>query len=76
MTTRLLSPDTFKVLRKLLGPRWSGTAKGPVETALGALERDVMSVLWAHSDLAVRDVQTHLQRPMAYTTVMTTLDRL
>ena len=64
------------MLQKLLGPRWSGAAKDPVETALGALERDVMNVLWAHSDVAVRDVQTHLDRSIAYTTVMTTLDRL
>jgi predicted transcriptional regulator len=64
------------VLRKLLGPRWAGAAKDPVETALGTLERDVMNVLWAHSDLAVRDVQTRLGRSIAYTTVMTTLDRL
>jgi predicted transcriptional regulator len=35
-----------------------------------------MNVLWAHSDLAVRDVQARLGRSIAYTTVMTTLDRL
>jgi predicted transcriptional regulator len=35
-----------------------------------------MDVLWAHADLSVRDVQLHLNRPIAYTTVMTTLDRL
>lgn len=64
------------MLRKLLGPRWSGAAKDPVETALGTLERDVMDVLWARADLAVRDVQSRLDRPIAYTTVMTTLDRL
>lgn len=76
MTTRLPSPDTLHVLRKLLGPRWSGAAKDPVETALGTLERDVMDVLWARADLAVREVQSRLGRPIAYTTVMTTLDRL
>jgi predicted transcriptional regulator len=64
------------VLRKLLGARWSGAPKDPVETALGTLERDVMDVLWGRADLSVRDVQLHLNRPIAYTTVMTTLDRL
>lgn len=35
-----------------------------------------MDVLWDGRDLAVRDVQARLERPVAYTTVMTTLDRL
>lgn len=35
-----------------------------------------MDVLWRDGDLAVRDVQAQLARPVAYTTVMTTLDRL
>lgn len=35
-----------------------------------------MDVLWRGADLAVRDVQAQLARPIAYTTVMTTLDRL
>jgi predicted transcriptional regulator len=64
------------VLRKLLGSRWSGAPGDPVETAFGVLERDVMDVLWGEGDLAVRDVQARLARQVAYTTVMTTLDRL
>lgn len=64
------------MLRKLLGARWSGAAGDPVETALGTLEREVMDVLWREGNLAVRDVQARLVRPIAYTTVMTTLDRL
>ena len=35
-----------------------------------------MQVLWAGGDLAVREVQGQLGRVVAYTTVMTTLDRL
>ena len=35
-----------------------------------------MDVLWTDRDLAVRDVQARLPRQCAYTTVMTTLDRL
>lgn len=42
----------------------------------GALERDVMDIMWAGGGLVVRDVQARLARPIAYTTVMTTLDRL
>ena len=64
------------MLRKLLGGRGNGGAGDPVETAFGVLERDVMNVLWTAEDLAVRDVQARLGRPIAYTTVMTTLDRL
>lgn len=44
--------------------------------ALGALERDVMDIMWDGGDFVVRDVQVRLGRPIAYTTVMTTLDRL
>jgi predicted transcriptional regulator len=35
-----------------------------------------MNVIWAGEGLAVRDVQARLARQVAYTTVMTTLDRL
>jgi predicted transcriptional regulator len=47
-----------------------------MKKAFGVLEREVMDVLWTEGDLAVRDVQARLARPCAYTTVMTTLDRL
>lgn len=45
---------------------------------LGALEQQVMDVLWDHGPLAVRAVAQRLRGspPLAYTTVMTTLDRL
>jgi predicted transcriptional regulator len=48
----------------------------PLRAALGPLEREVMQVLWRRGDLPVRDVQAHIDRTIAYTTVMTTLDRL
>lgn len=64
------------MLRKLLGRGIFTAAGDPVETTFGVLERDVLDVLWAQGDLAVRDVQARLSRPVAYTTVMTTLDRL
>ena len=63
-------------IRKLLGGLWPGGARDPFHTAFGALEREVLTILWAECDLAVRDVQARLRRKAAYTTVMTTLDRL
>jgi predicted transcriptional regulator len=55
---------------------WWRSRKHPLHSALGHLERDVMEVLWRGRDLPVRDVQSRLERKVAYTTVMTTLDRL
>jgi predicted transcriptional regulator len=43
---------------------------------LGHLESKVMEILWARGESTVRDVVDRLTRPLAYTTVMTTLDRL
>ena len=63
-------------IRKLLGALSPGARPDPIETAFGALERDVLSVLWTEGSLSVRDVQDRLSRRIAYTTVMTTLDRL
>ena len=44
--------------------------------ALGSLEFELMEVLWSRGESSVRDVVPKLNRPLAYTTVMTTLDRL
>jgi predicted transcriptional regulator len=43
---------------------------------LGHLEATLMEILWARGASTVRDVAPLLDRPLAYTTVMTTLDRL
>jgi len=43
---------------------------------LGPLEAQAMEVLWAVGQGSVRDVVEQLDRKLAYTTVMTTLDRL
>ncbi|MDO5739916.1 MAG: BlaI/MecI/CopY family transcriptional regulator [Ornithinimicrobium sp.] len=50
-------------------------------SALGDLERTVMDTLWAHGpELTVRDVMELMERrghkELAYTTIMTVLDRL
>jgi predicted transcriptional regulator len=43
---------------------------------LGRLETTVMEILWGRGESNVHDVAERLDRPLAYTTVMTTLDRL
>ncbi len=43
---------------------------------LGKLELIVVEALWTLGDASVHDVLRKLERPLAYTTVMTTLDRL
>ena len=43
---------------------------------LGHLENTVMEALWSDGEGNVREVGARLGRPLAYTTVMTTLDRL
>ena len=53
--------------------------KHPTEAslaALGHLEFGVMEILWELGESSVRDVRERLNRPLAYTTVMTTLERL
>lgn len=42
----------------------------------GHLEEEVMDILWSCVEANVRDVVEKLERQLAYTTVMTTLDRL
>lgn len=43
---------------------------------LGHLEFAVMETLWNDGEANVHEVAKRLERPLAYTTVMTTLDRL
>src|SRR2546428_7809364 len=47
-----------------------------LEKSLGSLERDVMALVWRHGDVNVRDACDELGPTVAYTTVMTTMDRL
>lgn len=54
----------FRPPRELLGAR------------LGSLERRVIEIVWAGGEVTVRDVHSRLDGQVAYTTVMTTLDRL
>jgi predicted transcriptional regulator len=44
--------------------------------SLGELERRAMEVVWQKQELSVRDLFDELKKRWAYTTLMTTLDRL
>ncbi len=56
----------------------SGRDRRVLAEVLGPLESDVMDVIWEHGEVTVRDVHRALRsrRPLAYTTVMTTMARL
>jgi predicted transcriptional regulator len=47
-----------------------------LESRLGALERAVMGVVWKAGEINVREACELLDSSVAYTTVMTTMDRL
>jgi predicted transcriptional regulator len=53
-----------------------GLSRKPSILSFGHLEGAVMEALWAQGEGSVQDVIERLGRPLAYTTVMTTLDRL
>lgn len=64
------------MFRGLWTSRGRRAGQDPLGATLGRLERQVMDVIWSRGEYVVRDVQARLDRPVAYTTVMTTLDRL
>jgi predicted transcriptional regulator len=47
-----------------------------LDSRLGSLERHVLALVWERGDSSVRDVCARLGATVAYTTVMTTMDRL
>jgi predicted transcriptional regulator len=55
--------------------RKSGDRRAPVEQ-LGKLESELMERVWARGETSVRDIYQEVSSRLAYTTVMTTLDRL
>jgi len=60
----------------LPAPNPSTASHTVLRLILGPLETQVMEVLWACGECRVREVVKRLDRNMAYTTVMSTLDRL
>jgi predicted transcriptional regulator len=57
-------------------PRQTSDANPQAATRLGEREREVLEVLWIEGSATVQQVANCLQTALAYTTVMTTLDRL
>ena len=47
-----------------------------MSAALGHLEREVMEEVWRRGEVSVRSLHEHFGARAAYTTLMTTLDRL
>jgi len=50
--------------------------KDAAPMTLGRLESSLMDILWVRGESSVRHVFQSIDRPLAYTTVMTTLERL
>ena len=55
--------------------RQSGVPKATL-ALLGSLETEVMERIWARGEISVRNLHHELAGRLAYTTLMTTLDRL
>src|ERR1700709_1551446 len=56
---------------------WHASETNPhAATRLGQREREVLEVLWSEGSATVHQVADGLKTALAYTTVMTTLDRL
>jgi predicted transcriptional regulator len=51
-------------------------ARSAAVDQLGKLESEVMERIWARGEISVRDLHQEFSARLAYTTVMTTLDRL
>jgi predicted transcriptional regulator len=60
----------------ILKTRLSHSNKNAAPPTLGRLETSLMDILWARGESSVRHVFESIDRQLAYTTVMTTLDRL
>src|SRR4029079_3295569 len=67
-------PDDMKTSRFLL--RGFRRPREIASFALGKLERQVMEETWRLREVSVRDVHRAFEQRIAYTTLMTTLDRL
>ena len=70
--TEMASISTKAALRPWHAPE----AKPQTATRLGEREREVLAVLWSEGSATVQQVVDGLKTTLAYTTVMTTLDRL
>lgn len=67
-----MSPDDFKDV----APQGEFGGSQRPSVRLGEREREVLEVLWSEGSATVQQVTERLKTSLAYTTVMTTLDRL
>jgi len=67
---------SFRTMIRFFKNRLSPSNLAAQQLGLGRLEFDLMQILWSRGESNVRDVARQMDRPLAYTTVMTTLDRL
>lgn len=56
--------------------RGSTRPRDAVMASLGTLERQTLNEVWQQKEVSVRQVEIALGETVAYTTIMTTLDRL
>ena len=56
--------------------RSSGFSSELIIASLGKLEREIMETIWQSGEISVRHAFDVLNQRIAYTTIMTTLDRL
>jgi predicted transcriptional regulator len=69
-------PRALQTMIRFFKNRFRGNSSAAPSPDLGNLEMRVMEILWARGESSVRDVFGKIGRPLAYTTVMTTLERL
>src|SRR5262245_38411658 len=67
-------PDTMKAPKFLL--RGFRRPREVVTLTLGKLERRVLNEVWTRGEVSVRDIYVVFDEKIAYTPLMTTLDRL
>lgn len=56
--------------------RGSSRPREAIMASLGTLERQTMNEVWQNAEVSVRQVEIAFGETVAYTTIMTTLDRL
>lgn len=56
--------------------KWLSRTNSAPDLILGPLERELLELIWQRGEVSVRDIHRMVDERLAYTTLMTTLDRL
>jgi len=56
--------------------KWFSRSSNTPDLILGPLERELLELIWQRGEASVRDIHRLVDERLAYTTLMTTLDRL